>query len=107
MSVQSIIPNLSHGSPVQTRPDNAKVCGSANLKWTMVSNIKRDGDKKQSVHTCGSWVEAEPFALLVVLLLRCSRRLKVAVRLARSTAAGDSRYTRSLCDWLIPGSLRW
>lgn len=56
---------------------------------------------------CGCSAEAEPLALLFVLLLRCSKRLKVAVRRARSTAAGDSRYTRSLCDWLIPGSLRW
>lgn len=107
MSVQSIIPNLSRGSPRRCGPDTAKVCASANLEWTVVSNMKRDGDEKQGVHTCGSGVEAEPLALLVVLLLRCSRRLKVAVRLARSTAAGDSRYTRSLCDWLIPGSLRW
>ena len=58
-------------------------------------------------HARGSPVEVEPLALLLFLLLRLSMRLSVAVRLARSTAAGDSRYTRSLCDWLIPGSLRW
>lgn len=58
-------------------------------------------------HGCGSPMEVEPLALLLFLLLRLSMRLSVAVRLARSTAAGDSRYTRSLCDWLIPGSLRW
>lgn len=85
----------------------ANVRASANLKWTVESNTRRDGGRKRSVHTGGSWVEAEPLALLAVLLLRCSRRLKVAVRLARSTAAGDSRYTRSLWDWLIPGSFRW
>lgn len=69
--------------------------------------MRGSGDRKGGVHMCGSSVEAEPLALLFVLLLRCSRRLMVAVRPARSTAAGDSRYTRSLWDWLIPGSLRW
>lgn len=42
-------------------------------------------------HTCGSPMEVEPLALLLFLLLRLSMRLSVAVRLARSTAAGDSR----------------
>lgn len=42
-------------------------------------------------HACGSPVEVEPLALLLFLLLRLSIRLSVAVRLARSTAAGDSR----------------
>lgn len=36
-------------------------------------------------------MEVEPFALLLFLPLRVSIRLSVAVRLARSTAAGDSR----------------
>lgn len=42
-------------------------------------------------HACGSPTEVEPLALLLLLLLRLSMRLSVAVRLARSTAAGDSR----------------
>lgn len=49
--------------------------------------------------SCGRWrpkrhgkpTEVEPFALLLFLLLRVSTRPSVAVRLARSTAAGDSR----------------
>lgn len=48
---------------------------------------------------CGRWrrrrhgnpTEVEPFALLLFLLLRVIMRPSVAVRLARSTAAGDSR----------------
>lgn len=42
-------------------------------------------------HACGSPMEVEPLALPLFLLLRLSIRLSVAVRLARSTAAGDSR----------------
>lgn len=48
-------------------------------------------DSAAQGHAGGSPVEAEPLALFLCLLLRLSMRLMVAVRLALSTEAGDSR----------------
>lgn len=54
-------------------------------------SLEESVDSVALSHAGGSPVEAEPLALFLCLLLRLSMRLMVAVRLARSTEAGDSR----------------
>lgn len=58
-------------------------------------------------HSCGS--PADPLAAVLFFgsSFLLTRRLKVAVRRSLSVVTDGSKYTRSLCDWLIPGSLRW